>query len=723
MSTVTTETTETTDTTGTPVDLGAFAADEVVTHAYVRVVEVPTPGAPGRSTRIALITIDNGRDHTRPSTLGPAGLAELDAAITTAVEAAPDAIAVTGKPFIFAAGADLSQIGRVTDRSIALAVGELGQRVYRRLGTSGIPTFAFVNGLALGGGTELALHCDYRTMASNAGFIALPEVFLGLLPGWGGTQLLPRLVGPEHAVTVIIENPLNQNRMLKPRVAAELGLVDVVLDAADYLEQSLAWAAGVVAGTVAVPRTPFAGASDEDWTAALERGKAIADLRTHGAAPAPYRALDMIALSRTAELDAGLRAEREGLADLVMSQEFRAGGGYAFNLVQKRARRPVGAPDPALARPVTKVGVVGAGLMAGQIALLFARTLHVPVVLTDVDQARLDKGLAGVRREIDALKGKKRVSVDEANRLTALITGSLDHAAFADADFVIEAVFEELDVKRQVFAQLEKHVSPQAVLATNTSSLSVTAMARDLDHPERLVGFHFFTPVAVLPMLEIVKAADTDDATLATAFAVAKGLKKGPVLTADAAGFLVNRLLLRSMGEVLAAIDEGTPADVADAALAPLGMPMSPLMLLQLSGPAVAAHVQDSLHAAFGDRFPVSPSLRRIADAGHRTLLTWDEQGRQVLDPAVAALLVQGDSPSTAEQVRDRVLLALAQEARLILDEGVVADAADIDLGMITGAGWPFWLGGITPYLDREGYAERATGRRFAPPGVATLPA
>ncbi|ACV79873.1 3-hydroxyacyl-CoA dehydrogenase NAD-binding domain-containing protein [Nakamurella multipartita] len=703
-------------------DLTALAADEVITTALTRVVEVPAPGGAGSPVRIALITLDNKRDHTRPNTLGPGGLASLDAAISTALAASPDAIAVTGKPFVFAVGADLSQIGKLTDRDTALAIGEFGQRVFRRLGTSGIPSFAFVNGAAMGGGTELALHCDYRTMASNAAFVALPEVFLGLLPGWGGTQLLPRLIGPENAVTVIIENPLNQNRMLKPKDALRLGVVDTVLDAADYLEQSLAWAAGIVAGSTSVPRTAFAGATDEDWAAALERGKVIADMRTHGAAPAPYRALEMIELSRTAPLGEGLRDEREALADLVMSQEFRAGI-YAFNLVQKRARKPVGAPDPKLARPVTKVGVVGAGLMAGQIALLFARNLKVPVVLTDVDQTRLDKGLAAIGRDIEGLKGKKRITADEANRLTASITGSLDYDAFADAEFVIEAVFEELEVKKQVFATLEKHVAADAVLATNTSSLSVTAMAQDLDHPERVVGFHFFTPVAVLPMLEIMKAAKTDDVTLATAFALAKGLRKGPILTADAAGFVVNRLLLRSMGEVLAAIDEGTPADVADEALAPLGMPMSPLMLLQLSGPGVAAHVQQSLHAAFGDRFPVSQSLQRIAEAGHRTLLTWDEQGRQVLDPEVAALLVQGDRPSTAEQVRERVLLALAQEARLMLDEGVAADAADLDLGLITGAGWPFWLGGITPYLDREGYSERATGRRFAPPGVATLPA
>jgi len=405
-----------------------------------------------------------------------------------------------------------------------------------------------------------------------------------------------------------------------------------------------------------------------------------------------------------------------------MTQEFRAGV-YAFNLVQKRARRPVGAPSPALARTVTKVGVIGAGLMAGQLALLFARQLHVPVVMTDVDQTRLDKGLAGVGRDIAGLAAKKRITQDEANRLTALITGSLDYAAFADAEFVVEAVFEEIGVKKQVFAELEKYVSPDAVLASNTSSLSITEMAADLEHPERVVGFHFFTPVAVLPMLEIVRAEKTDDPTLATAFAVAKTLKKGPVLTADATGFLVNRLFLRCMGEVFAAIDEGTGVDVADGALAPLGLPMSPLALMQLSGPAIGLHVQETLHASFGDRFGVSDNLRRIVDGGFRTLLAFSEQGQQTLDPEIAAVLVQGDRPSTSEQVLNRALEALAQEARLILDEGVVADAADIDLGMITGAGWPFWLGGITPYLDREGISERVNGRRFTPPGVATLPA
>ncbi len=459
--------------------------------------------------------------------LRPAGPRQLDAAITAAFDAQPDAIAVTGKPFVFAVGADLSQLGQAVEERSVRDFVELGHRVFGRLRTSPVPTFAFVNGAAVGGGMELALHCHYRTLASNAAMMSQPEVFLGILPGWGGTQLLPRIIGPDNAVTVIMENALNQNRTLKVADAARLGVVDVVLDAADFLEQSLVWFARQVDGETSVTRVDFAGATDEDWETALQRGRLIADMRTHGAAPAAYRALDMIELARTTDLEEGLAAERAALIELIMSHEFRAGV-YAFNLVQKRARKPAGAPDAGLARRVTKVGVVGAGLMAGQLALLFARQLHVPVVMSDVDQARLDKGLGAVRREIETLAGKKRITRDEANRLTALLSGTLDLADFADADFVVEAVFEELDVKRQVFGELEKHVAAEAVLATNTSALSVSAMAEGLQHPERVVGFHFFNPVALMPLLEIVRGRATDDPSLATAFEVAKQLRKRP---------------------------------------------------------------------------------------------------------------------------------------------------------------------------------------------------
>jgi 3-hydroxyacyl-CoA dehydrogenase/enoyl-CoA hydratase/carnithine racemase len=680
---------------------------EVVTKSLLRLVNVPGIDRPA-----ALITLDNGFDHKKPNTLGPQGLASLDTAITEALAADPAFVAVTGKPYIFCVGADVTGLNTITGREQALEVGREGHRVFARLKDSTVPTFAFVNGAAMGGGLELALHCHYRTLSGGAAALALPEVLLGLVPGWGGTQLLPNLIGIAPAAQVIIQNPLTQNKMLKPAQAAELGIADALLEPADFLERSLEWAAGVVRGEVTVTRPEV----DKDmWDGVLFFAKKTLDDRLHGAVPSANRALELLGLAKDAPFADGTAAEDEALADLVTSEELRSGL-YAFDLVQRRAKRPAGAPAPALARDVTKVGLVGAGLMAGQIALLFARRLEVPVVLTDLDQTRVDKGVAYVHGEIDKLVAKGRLDGGRAAKLHGLISGSVDKGVFADADLVVEAVFEDLGVKKQVWAELEKIVKPETILATNTSSLSVSAMAADLEHPERVVGFHFFNPVAVMPLLEIIRGERTDDATLATAFAVGKELKKSCVLVKDAPAFVVNRLLTRFLGEIFAAVDEGTPLDVANGALDPLGLPMRPLPLLQLVGPAVAYHVGGILHGAFPDRFPVSDNFKRLAESG-KPLLVDDE-----VDPEVAALLVVGDQPSTAEQVRQRALEALAQEIRLMLDEGVVAEPQDIDLCLILGGGWPFHLGGITPYLDRTGTSERVTGQRFLPRGVASLP-
>ncbi|GAA3457231.1 3-hydroxyacyl-CoA dehydrogenase NAD-binding domain-containing protein [Dactylosporangium matsuzakiense] len=681
--------------------------DEVVTKALLRFVTLPS------RERAALITLDNGFDHTKPNSFGPGGLASLEAAIDEAVAANPKFIALTGKPYIFCVGADITGMPLLTERAQALELGRYGHRVFRKFKDSPVPTFAFVNGAAMGGGLEVALHCHYRTVSSGAAALALPEVAIGLVPGWGGTQLLPNLIGIAGAAQVILQNPLTQ-KQLRPAQAHEMGLADAIFEPADYLERSLAWAEGVVDGSITVTRPEV----DRDmWDGVLYFAKHQLDERLHGAVHSANRALELLALAKDADFSVGTAAEDDALADLIMGDQARASL-YAFDLVQRRAKRPAGAPDRSLARDVTKVGIVGAGLMASQLALLFVRRLEVPVVLTDLDQARVDKGVGYVHAEIEKLVGKGRLDAGRAAKYKGLISGSVDKAAFADADLVLEAVFEDLKVKKQVWAEVEAIVRDDCVLATNTSSLSVSEMAADLAHPERVVGLHFFNPVAMMPLLEIVRADRTDDATLATAFAVGKALKKSSVLVKDAPAFVVNRLLTRFLGVVTAAVDNGTPIEVADSALDPLGLPMRPMALLTMVGPAVAHHVAETLHHAFPDRFGVSANLGRVVEAGKRGFT--DRDGNP--DPEVLALLEVGSTPSTAEQLRTEATEALAREIRLMLDEGVVADARDIDLCMILGAGWPFHLGGVSPYLDREGISEKVTGARFLAEGVANAP-
>jgi 3-hydroxyacyl-CoA dehydrogenase/enoyl-CoA hydratase/carnithine racemase len=703
-----------------PADKTAQGFEEVVTRTPVR--DIALPGGAGT---LALVTLDNGFDHTKPNTFGPKTIEGLVATVAELRRRADageiSAVGITGKPFIFAVGADLKAVGQARTREDALEVARAGHAAFAGIMDLPVPTFAFVNGAAMGGGVEIALSADYRTISAGVPALALPETFLGLVPGWGGCWLLPNLVGPANALKVIIDNPMNMNRMLKGPQAFELGIADAMFEPADFLEESLVWAAKVVSGETTVDR-PEVSRDEAEWATALKAAKGVVDLKTGGRSPAPYRALKLVEAARTATRDEAFAAEDEALADLVMGDELRAGL-YSFDLVQRRAKRPAGAPDKALARKVTKVGIVGAGLMASQLALLFAKNLEVPVVMTDLDEERVAKGVGYVHGEVDKLLAKGRLGNDRANRLKGLVTGSTSKDGFSDADFVLEAVFEEMSVKKQVWAEVEAIVGEECVLATNTSSLSITEMASELSHPERVVGFHFFNPVAVMPLLEIIKGEQTDDATLATAFATGRGLKKTTILVKDSPSFIVNRLLGRFMGEVARVVDEGTPIEVADRAFAGLA-PMPPFILLGLVGPAIALHNNETLAKAFPDRFYVSENLRKVVAAKKPAIYTWPE-GRPVVDPEVEALFDKPADPVvlTTEEVRERVLGVLADEARRMLDEGVAQAPMDLDLAMITGAGFQFWNGGLTPLLDREGVSEKVTGRRFLPPGVASVPA
>jgi 3-hydroxyacyl-CoA dehydrogenase/enoyl-CoA hydratase/carnithine racemase len=699
--------------------LEELSADEVVTHSYVR--DIPLPS--GKT--LALITLDNGRDHTRPNTLGPVTLLEygatLDALTARAAAGEIDAVAVTGKPYILAAGADLSKVGEIPSKAVAKQMAQLGHFVFGKMKKVGVPSFAFVNGLALGGGVEVALAADYRTIDSSTPALALPEVFLGIIPGWGGAYLLPNLIGIENALKVVVENPLKNNRMLKGQEAFDLGIADAIFGPANYLEDSLKWADGVLGGSIKVKRPNEPGKIERmvKWDVAIGIARKMLESRIGTVAKSPYAALELLKAAKSGTPEEGFAREDDALAELIAGDQFRASI-YAFDLVQKRAKRPAGAPDKALAKPVTKVGIIGAGLMASQFALLFVRRLQVPVVITDLDQARVDKGLDYIRGEIATLLSKGRISPDESNRLNALIHGTTDKAEFNDADWVIEAVFEELGVKQDVFAEIEKHVSDTAVLATNTSSLSVEQIGAKLAHPERLVGFHFFNPVAVMPLVEVVNAPATDEATLSTAMVTAAKLKKNAVITRDTPGFVVNRILAKVLGEAMHAVDTGTSFEVMNRALAPFGLPMTPFELLELVGLKVGAHVLDTHHAAFPDRFFESANLHELAE--HGKIFDRDEKGKiKGFDKKAVAIVTPPKgtgTPMTEAEILRRVEDGLADEVHRMLEDDVVHAAEDIDLCLILGAGYPFQMGGLTPYLDRVGASERVFGDTFHHPVI-----
>ncbi|HKG43699.1 MAG TPA: 3-hydroxyacyl-CoA dehydrogenase NAD-binding domain-containing protein [Gaiellaceae bacterium] len=632
---------------------------------------------------VAVVTIDNGEDHTKPTFFGREALASLERLLPRLEQDEWAALVLTGKPFVFAAGADVTEFPGAT-RELAIAGSRAGHELFGRIRALPYSTVAAINGACLGGGVEIALHCDARTISTAVRHFACPECFLGIVPAWGGTQLVPRLVGAEAAVKFIVANPLRQNRMLTGAEAAELGLADRLVEPAEFLDESIAFALERAASRA--PST--AGDSVQD---VLRKARGRLDGQVHGAAPAPYRALDLIegALSGWS-LEEGYAAEEEAVGELLPGRQAQASL-YAFDLVERRAKRAPGRPR-AQPLPLRKVGLVGAGLMAAQLAALFVRRLELPVAIRDVS----DDALASTRATIDESLAEQvargRHDEGKARFLSSLVSTSTDYDDFADCDLVLEAVFEELVVKQRVFGELRERVRRDCILATNTSSLSVAELGAD-------VGIHFFNPVAVLPLVELVRTPSTNDVTLATAWDFVEQLRKRPVLVADAPAFVVNRVLTRLLAVALEALEHGNTPDEVDDAILRLGVPMAPSVLLQMVGPRVANHVLETLHEAFPDRFPLSATLANYAD------------GRD-------EVAVRQHDPRSEDEILQAALEGLADEIRHVLEEGVVAEAQDVDTALLLGAGWPFWLGGITKHLDQVGISERMFGRPLAEIGV-----
>jgi 3-hydroxyacyl-CoA dehydrogenase/enoyl-CoA hydratase/carnithine racemase len=686
-----------------------MAADEVHTRFKVRTYDSPVIAAARDDERatLAIVTMDNGADHTKPTVFGERALASLDEAVTE-IEGRDDlaGLLLTGKPFIFAVGADVTAFEGVSPED-ARRGAEEGHRLFGRIRDLPYPTLAAINGAAIGGGLEIALHCDYRTISSTARPIAFSEVFLSLLPGWGGTQLAPRIVGTANACQVIVVNALDNNRMLNAGQAHELGFADEIIAPVDLLDRSVAILEELVTGDREVPvREP-----DEDEEA-IANAREYAHAKVHDGTRAPYLAIDLIEFAaQGGDLDEGCRREEDAIAELVPARQAQSAI-HSFQLTQQRIKKQPWRPD-AEARPLNRVAIVGAGLMGAQLGSLLLEKLEVPLVMKDIDEDVLDQARETIEGDIDRAAGKGKLRPGKERFLKSLVTYTLEDADIAGADLVLEAVVERMDLKQRIFAEVEAHVDEGAVLASNTSALSIAEMARDLDHPERVIGLHFFNPVRVMPFLEIVRTDQASDEAMASGFELSKRLRKSGVACADTRGFIVNRLLMRFNGACMEALRHGNDFAEIDDAIKELGLPMGPFELLGFVGLQVAHHTAQTLHDEWPERFPLDDNFARIAELDVDGIYDWGRGRVPHEEVAEAVEVADGAEPLTADQIRHKALEATLDEAKVMLDDGVVADARDIDTGLLLGAGWPFFMGGICKYADETGLSEKLFGERL----------
>ncbi|MCG7428152.1 3-hydroxyacyl-CoA dehydrogenase NAD-binding domain-containing protein [Helcobacillus sp. ACRRO] len=669
----------------------------------------------------------------KPATLGRQSVDNLVEAVAQAVAAAGNgdirAIAITGEDRIFLAGADLAMFAAGTAPEVIRDMTRKMHGLQVLLRTVDVPVLAHINGAALGGGLETALMASIRTAGPQVKGIGLPETSLGILPGWGGTTLLPALIDPEDALTIIVDEPA-KDRTMDAQTALERGVVHALVDdldaALDYVAENPGVSGAVgpdsrssaadsadgadraadagdsaaAAGAAADRAEPLPTADSDRAKAlveALKKRERLARVRDAQGAPATLRVLTLVTQLLDSTLEDALAREADAIVELAQTPAAE-GALHAAELLRrgKPSRTPIeGAKD------ITKVGVAGAGLMASQIAAQLARGLRVPVIMRDLDDAIAAKGLANAQR----------ILTDAGDADAAeLLSATTDLEDLRGADLVLEAVPEVMGIKQSVFAELEDVLEADALLVTNTSSLSVTEMSSKLDHPERVVGLHFFNPVAKMPLVEVIHTDATDETTLATGREVVRRMRKFAVDSADAPGFIVNRLLFRMLGTVLSAIDAGASAQKVDESLDALGLPMRPLTLLDMVGLAVADHVGQVMVDKEGpERFHASRGLHAMAEAGER----FTEEGHRPPAPVRAEVdevfARANDSepdqprPKTGDRLLEEVEKGLADEITRMVDEGVVQRLEDIDLALILGAGFPRHRGGISTFLRQRG--------------------
>jgi 3-hydroxyacyl-CoA dehydrogenase/enoyl-CoA hydratase/3-hydroxybutyryl-CoA epimerase len=651
----------------------------------------------------------------------------------------------SGKPGHFLAGADVQEIRAVRDANEGQDKASQGQILFQRIAELPIATCAAIDGACLGGGLELALACRYR-MASDSPrtSLGLPEVRLGILPAFGGTTRLPRLLGLAPALDLLLTG-----RSIDARRARRLGLVDDVLPKENFrtrvVRQFAEWAkreeeARAAGRTLDAARVSGRGVPSGVQRALTERLPPVRNAifseaekrvraETKGHYPAPLRILDVVRRSLGRTVAEGLAVEAQAAGELLASPVTRNLTGLFF-LVEGAKKEP--ATPRAL--EVRAAGVLGAGVMGGGIAALLARH-GTRVRLKDVDHAAVGRGLATAHALYQREVSRGRIPARELRDRMTRISGTVDYSGFGRLDLVVEAVVENLEVKRGVLAEVERLVPPDAVLATNTSSLRIEALAEGLVRPQALVGMHFFNPVHRMPLVEVVVGKDTGEAARDTAVAYARALGKTPVVVRSSPGFLVNRILMPYLMEALHLFERGVPVEPLDKALEDFGMPLGPLALVDEVGLDVAHRVSEVLAEAFPDRGRPPRVLRPMLDAGRLGRKNGFgfyryTDGVRRPDPAVSSLVTR-PSRATAQAGPEawalRLVLAMVNEAARCLEEGVVGSPQEVDLAMVLGTGFPGFRGGLLRYADERGAGFVANqlqalagkeGPRFEPAGL-----
>jgi len=641
----------------------------------------------GVEGEIGLIRVDNPPVNALSKAVR-AGLIEAVAAHNADSSVAAILLLCAGRTFI--AGADITEFGKPRQPP-SLA------DVCNAIEASTKSVIAALHGTALGGGFEIALACHYRVAAADAK-MGLPEVKLGLIPGAGGTNRLARLAGASQALKLAVGGaPIRALEALK------LDIVDI-LATGDLTADALAFARRLVARQA--PPRPTRALVPADFDPASFEAEAAALTRKTAGQDAPAACVASVRRALTMDFDAAIAADREDFALLAAGVQSRALR-HAFFAERQAAKLNVAAD----ARPIGRVAIVGAGTMGGGIAMSFAAA-GIPVTLIDTSDEAIDRGLARIKGNYENSIGRGSTSRAEADARLALIYGTTDRAGARDADLVIEAVFEDMALKRELFADLEGICRDDAILATNTSALDLDAMAEKLQKPERFVGLHFFSPANVMKLVEIVDAAATAPETLAAAVAVAKRIGKVPVVSGNCDGFIGNRMVAKRGAQVDRLLQEGASPAQVDAALKGFGFPMGPLAINDMSG----LDIGYSIRKRRGTKFPIADAVVESGRLGQKTgrgYYRYEKGSRTPLpDPEIDDLIATVSAQLGVErreigeeEMVERMLFPLINEGARILEEGIARRASDIDVVWINGYGFPRWRGGPMFHADETGLA------------------